>query len=667
MDTHSHDFHCINTIRGLSMDAIQRANSGHPGLPMGAAPMAYSLWQNHLKHNPADPSWPNRDRFVLSAGHGSMLLYSLLHLTGYPLTLDDLKTFRQLGSKTPGHPEWYHTEGVEATTGPLGQGCANTVGQAIAERMMAHRYNRPDHTVVDHYTYALVGDGDLMEGISYEAASLAGHLKLGKLIWLYDSNDISLDGPTSLSFTEDTAKRFLACGWQVLTVNDGDKDLDGLNDALTQAKADTSRPSLIIVKTTIGYGSPSKQGTEACHGAPLGDDEVKKSKEALGLDPNKNFAVPEDVKASMNATERGQAAQKDWEERFQAWKEAYPELAVEWEQAHTLTPPEGFDADLPVYKAGEKVATRKTGGDSLNALAKRIPWLVGGDADLSCSTKTLIGGESDFEGQGGSGRNIRFGVREHAMAAIANGMAYHRGLRPYVATFFSFVDYMRPSIRLAALNKLPVIYVFTHDSIGVGEDGPTHQPVEQILSLRAIPNLTVLRPGCPEEAVEAWKAVMTHTEGPVVLILSRQGLPVLDRAELAPASDLSRGAYVLSEPENHAKALLIATGSELSLAFDAHKTLAEQGIPTRVVSMPSWEWFEAQDKSYRDKVLPPAMTRRVSIEAGRTMGWSRYVGMDGECIGVDTFGQSAPGNVLFPHFGLTTQRVVDTVKSILED
>lgn len=650
----------VNTIRTLSIDAIERANSGHPGLPMGAAPMAYVLWQRHLKHNPAHPEWPDRDRFVLSAGHGSMLLYSLLHLTGYDLSLEDIKSFRQLNSRTPGHPEFGLTPGVEATTGPLGQGTANAVGMAMAEKWMAERYNRPGKTVVDHFTYALVSDGDLMEGISAEAASIAAHMKLGKLVYLYDANEVCLDGPLDMCFTEDVAKRYEAHGWHVQEVANGDTDLAAIDTAITKAKAD-ERPSLVIVRTTIGYGSPNKGGLAASHGAPLGEEEAKLAKQQLGWTESEPFAVPAEAATHLrSALERGAEAHTAWLETFAAWERAEAELAAEWATAQNKELPAGFDSELPTFTPGEKVATRGAGGKALNALAKQIPFLVGGDADLSCSTKTGITGEGAFhEGQG---RNIHFGVREHAMGAIANGMAYHGGIRPFTGTFFVFSDYMRPAIRLAAMNHLPVTFVFTHDSLGVGEDGPTHQPVEHLMSLRAIPNLRVIRPGDARETAEAWRMAARHTGGPTLLVLSRQGLPVLEE----DTSDTTRGAYVLADASGgKPEVILIATGSEVALAMEAREKLGAEGVATRVVSMPCWEVFSEQDAAWRETVLPSDVTARVSIEAGVTLGWERWIGTQGRAIGVDRFGASAPGNQVFEAYGLTAERVAEAARALL--
>jgi transketolase len=658
----------INTIRTLAIDAVQKANSGHPGLPLGAAPMAYILWQRHVRHNPKDPHWPERDRFVLSAGHGSMLLYALLHLTGYDVTMDDIKAFRQWESRTPGHPEMRLTPGVEATTGPLGQGTGNAVGMAIAERMLAHRFNRPGHTIVDHRTYAIVSDGDLMEGISSEAGSLAGHLKLGKLIYLYDCNYVSLDGPTSLAFsTEDVAARYAAYGWHVQRVDKGDTDIEAIDAAVKAAQADTTRPSLILIRTTIGYGSPHKHGTSQAHGSPLGVEEVALTKKALGWDPDRSFYIPDAAAAHLRlAVERGQRAQAEWQERFAAYAKAYPDLAEEWDQAQRSELPKGWDADLPSWKTGEAVATRTAGGKALNAIAAHVPWLIGGDADLSTSTDTALKDGGAFDGQTGAGRNLHFGVREHTMGAIANGIAYHGGLRPFAATFFVFSDYMRPAVRLAALNGLPVIFVWTHDSVGLGEDGPTHQPIEHLMSLRAMPHLHVVRPGDAAEAVEAWRWAMTHREGPVALVLTRQKLPVLDRSRLAPAAGVARGAYVLAEADGGApQAIIIATGSEVSVALAARDLLAKDRIRTRVVSMPCWENFAGQSADYRESVLPAAVKARVSVEAGVTFGWQRWVGDAGVAIGIDHYGASAPGEINMEKFGFTADNVGRVVRSVV--
>ncbi len=656
---------CVDTIRTLSIDAVQKANSGHPGLPLGAAPMAYVLWTRHLRHNPRDPHWPDRDRFVLSAGHGCMLLYSLLHLTGYDLTLEDLKAFRQWGSRTPGHPEMRLTPGVEATTGPLGQGTANSVGMAIAERWLAGRFNRPGHQIVDHRTFAIVSDGDMMEGISSEAASLAGHLKLGKLTYLYDDNHVSLDGPTSWTFTEDVLRRYEAYGWQVLRVRDGDTDLDAIDAAIRSAVSQQERPTIIAVRTTIGYGSPHKAGTSAAHGSPLGAEEVVLTKKALGWEWTEPFYQPEEaLRQFRTAIDRGIRAQADWERRFEAYAREYPALAEQWRTERKGALPAGWDADLPRWKPGESLATRVASGKSINAIARHVPWLFGGDADLSESTKTKIEGQTDFDGRTGAGNNLHYGVREHAMAAIANGMACHGGVRPFVATFFCFSDYMRPAVRLAAVNELPTIFVWTHDSIGLGEDGPTHQPVEHLMSLRAMPHLAVIRPGDANETAEAWRAAMEHRDGPVGLVLCRQNLPVLDRS--GADGDATRGGYVLAEASGgDPKVILIASGSELHLAVSARARLQADGIPTRVVSLSCWEFFDRQPREYRDRVLPPGVRARLSIEAGVTLGWQKYVGGEGGSIGLDRFGASAPGEVVMRELGFIPEHVVEFAKGLL--
>jgi transketolase len=654
----------VNTIRTLAIDAVQKANSGHPGLPMGAAPMAYVLWQRHLRHNPHDPHWPDRDRFVLSAGHGSMLLYVLLHLTGYDLGLDDLKAFRQWGSRTPGHPEAFLTPGVEATTGPLGQGTANAVGMAIAERALAHRFNRPGHTIVDHRTFCVVGDGDLMEGISGEAASLAGHLKLGKLIYLYDCNHVSLDGPTSMAFTEDVGARYAAYGWQVLRVERGDTDFDGIDRALQEAEADTTRPSMIVITTTIGYGAPKKQGTSEAHGSPLGPEEVAAAKRALGFDPEKFFVIPSDAAAHFkSAVDRGAKQQAEWQDRLHRWAEANPDLAAEWRRLQSGELPPDWDGGVPSFGEKDAQATRQAGGKVLNAIAARVPELIGGDADLSVSTSTALKDGGAFDGQTGAGRNIHYGVREHAMGAIANGIMYHGGFRTFTATFFCFSDYMRPAVRLAALTELPTIFVWTHDSIALGEDGPTHQPVEHLMSLRAMPHLLMVRPADANETAEAWKFALTQKKRPVGLVLSRQKLPVLDRQA---TTDLARGAYVLADPkEGKPAAIVIATGAEVHVALAAQRLLAGEGVATRVVSMPCWEAFAEQTAEYRDAVLPPSVTARVSVEAGVTFGWERWIGDRGIAVGIDRFGASAPGEVNLERFGFTAEHVADAVRTLL--
>jgi transketolase len=657
----------VNALRALSIDAVEKANSGHPGLPLGAAPMAYVLWTRHLKFDPHEPKWADRDRFVLSAGHGSALLYSLLHLAGFDLSIDDLKSFRQWGSRTPGHPEFRHVPGVEATTGPLGQGFANAVGMAMAERFLAHRFGGPRHDLVDHTTYVICGDGDLMEGVAHEAASLAGYLGLGKLVVLYDANDVTLDGPLDMHFSEDVARRFEALGWHVQTVADGDHDLDGIDAAIDAARVETARPSLVVVKTTIGFGAPSKSGKAAAHGAPLGAEELAATKKALGWE-HAPFEVPADARKPFQAAaEHGAAAHSAWLERRAALAKSGPELALQLDQALAGELPDGWDAGLPTFEAGKQVATREAGGKVLNAIAANVPWLFGGDADLGGSTKTVLKGEVDFDATG-AGRNVRYGVREHAMAAIANGIAYHGGARTWTATFFVFSDYMRPALRLAAMNGLPVVHVFTHDSIGVGEDGPTHQPVEHLASLRAMPGMRVLRPADATETVEAWRVALETADAPTALVLSRQGLPVIDRSAgsgNAPAAGVRRGAYVLRDAANDLRAILIATGSEVALALDAQAKLEQSGVGVRVVSMPSWELFARQDQAYRDSVLPPKLIARVSIEAGATFAWERWIGSAGAAIGVDRFGASAPAERIFQELGLTVDRVVRTVRGLL--
>ncbi len=661
------DQRCINTIRFLSADAVEKAKSGHPGAPMGMAVMAYVLWDRFLKHDPRDPHWHDRDRFVLSAGHASMLLYSLLHLTGYDLPLEELRSFRQWGSKTPGHPEHGHTAGVEVTTGPLGQGFANGVGMAIAERNLAAIYNRPGHDVVDHYTYALVSDGDMQEGLSGEAASLAGHLGLGKLIYLYDDNKVQIDGPTSLAFTEDVAKRFEAYHWQVIGPIDG-MNAEEVESAIRRAQAEKSKPSLIICRTTIGYGSPT-EGMAKTHGEPLGADNLKAAKKKLGWPLEPSFLVPDDVAAHMQkAVVRGQNAQEAWTSRMQSYAKAFPKEAAELKQRLSGVLPSNWDKSLDTLfdDSTPAMATRDASGKVINALAAHLP-IMGGSADLAPSNKTLIAGEPDQSASAPQGRNMRFGVREHAMAAIASGMSLHGGFIPYVATFLTFSDYMRPSIRLAAMMGLRVVYVFTHDSIGLGEDGPTHQPVEHLLALRAIPNLTVLRPGDSAETAAAWRAAVENSNGPTALILTRQKVPTLKRAELAPASDLRKGAYTIWESDRQPDVILIGTGSELSFALEAGKKLAEGGVAARVVSMPSWELFEKQDAAYRMSVFPEHVRARVSVEAGGVFGWERYVGLDGASVGMTGFGASAPDTILYEKFGITVDAVVAKARGILKN
>ena len=659
---------CINTIRFLAVDAVQKANSGHPGAPMGAAPMAYTVWDRFLKHNPGDPSWPDRDRFVLSAGHASMLLYSLLHLYGYDLPLEEIKAFRQWGSKTPGHPEYGLTPGVEVTTGPLGQGFANGVGMAVAERWLAERYNRPGHEIIDHHVYAIVSDGDLQEGVSSEAASLAGTLGLGKLIYLYDDNGISIEGDTDIAFRENVAQRFQAYGWHVTGPIDG-MDTKAVHSAITSAQAETGRPSLIVCTTVIGYGSPNKAGTGSAHGEPLGEDEVGLSKERLGWPYPEPFTIPPEVLAhSRLALDRGRRWQQEWQDRMEAYRGTYADEAGQLEEALRGKLPDGWDSGLEdLFAATDKpIATREASGRVMNAIATRVPALIGGSADLSPSTKTILKDQGHYGPQEYLGRNMHFGVREHAMGSIANGMSIHGGTIPYTATFFLFSDYMRPPMRLAAIMEQRVVFVFTHDSIGVGEDGPTHQPIEQIMGLRAVPKLIVIRPADATETVEAWKVALERRHGPTAMLLTRQNLPVLDRSRLSAASGVQRGGYILWESSPSPALILIATGSEVHIALEAGMTLEEQGLPVRVVSMPSTDLFDVQPAEYREHVLPSAVRARVSIEAGTPVGWERYVGLDGVAIGVPHFGASAPAGVLYKEFGLTPQRVVAEATRLVE-
>ncbi len=677
---------CINTLRTLSIDAVQNASSGHPGLPMGAATMAYVLWTRHLHCNPSDPLWVNRDRFVLSAGHGSMLLYSLLFMSGYGLTIDDLKHFRRWDSRTPGHPERGVTPGVEVTTGPLGQGFGNAVGMAMAERWLAATFNRPGHSIVDHYTYVIVSDGDLMEGISSEGASLAGDLRLGRLIVLYDANQITLSATTNITFSEDVSARFAAFGWHVQDING--MDVAAVDAALTAARADEERPSLIVARTHIGFGSPNKHDTFEAHGEPLGENEVRLTKRAYGWPEDEKFRVPEEAQREFDKVrERGALMESAWQQAMAAYRSEEPELAAAFERAMAGELAPKWDAVIPVFTPRDgDMATREAGGKVIAALAESVPNLVGGSADLDPSTRTAMKAKGDFqsaavpeEGQtppmqgmaggvwGYAGRNIHFGIREHAMTAILTGMAHHGGVIPFGATFLTFSDYMRPSIRLAAFSAAHVIYVWTHDSIAIGEDGPTHQPVEQLASLRAMPNMLIIRPADANETAEAWRIAMQHRSGPVGLVLTRQKLPVLDRAVLAPAAGTARGAYVLIDADPHAvpELILIATGSEVSLALAAHQQLVDAGVRSRVVSMPSWELFDAEPLEYRCAVLPPSVEARVSIEAASPFGWERYVGLRGAIIGVDRFGASAPGPVVMEHYGFTVEHVVARARSVL--
>jgi transketolase len=657
----------INTIRFLAADAVEKAKSGHPGTPMGLAPLAYVLWQVFLKHNPKNPKWPNRDRFILSAGHASMLLYSLLYLTGYKLTLEDIKQFRQWGSRTPGHPEYGHTPGIETTTGPLGQGFANGVGMAMAERFLGAYFNREGLHIVDHYTYCIASDGDMMEGITSEAASLAGNLELGKLIYFYDNNHITIEGSTDLAFSEENVKkRFEAYGWQVLVGSNGN-DIDSIEHLIKCAQSEEKKPSLIIVRTHIGYGSP-KQDTAAAHGAPLGEEDLKLAKQKLNWPLEPAFYVPPEVLSHFReALKNGEEAEKEWNTLFEKYTQEFPKFARQWHKFMEGELPEGWDKDIPVFdpKNGP-MATRTASGEVLNAVAAGIPNLIGGSADLAPSTDTYLKGLGDFLKYDHKGRNLHFGVREHAMGAILNGMCLHGGIIPFGATFLIFSDYMRPPIRLAALMNIPTIFVYTHDSIGLGEDGPTHQPVEQLIALRAIPNITVIRPADANETREAWVHALTNHKGPVVLVLARQKVPVLDQKKYGSAKDLNKGAYVLSASQTPPQLILIATGSEVALALAAQEKLAEQHISSSVVSMPSWELFDAQPQEYKDKILPPSIKARLAIEAASPKGWRDYVGMEGDTIAINRFGASAPGPVVMEKLGFTVENVVNHALALID-
>ncbi len=655
------DLLSVNTIRTLSIDAVEKAKSGHPGLPMGTAPMAYVLWTKFLKHNPSDPHWLNRDRFILSAGHGSMLLYSLLHLTGYDLPLEELKNFRQLGSKTPGHPEYGHTAGVETTTGPLGQGFATGVGMAIAERYLAAHYNRPNFPIIDHYTYAIVSDGDLMEGISSESASLAGHLQLGKLIYLYDDNHISIEGGTDIAFSENVIDRFTAYGWHTDRVHDGN-DIDAIEEAVKRAKSQ-DRPTLIAVRTHIGYGSPNKQDKASAHGSPLGEDEVKLTKEAYGWPEDKLFDIPNDaLNHFREAIPHGQKEDNSWNDLFSAYQERYPELARELAQTLKHELPEGIFANLPVFNANDMIETRAASGKVINALAPHFPNLIGGSADLAPSNNTNIKDGGDFSRKTPNGRNLHFGVREHAMGAALNGMSLHGGLRVYGGTFLIFTDYMKPAIRLSSLMHQPVIYILTHDSIGLGEDGPTHQPIEQLASLRAIPNILVIRPADANETKEAWQIALNTTDKPIALALTRQKVRTLPADK---ATGLRQGGYILAETSPEPELIIIATGSEVGIAYDAFETLSQEDIPVRVVSLPCWELFLAQSKEYQESVLPSHVTKRIAVEAASSFGWDRFVGPSGKVIAMTTFGASGKINDLMAHFGFTARHIVEEAHELL--
>ncbi|NOY86005.1 MAG: transketolase [Deltaproteobacteria bacterium] len=655
----------INTLRMLAVDAVQKADSGHPGMPMGAAPMAYVLWTDILKHNPGNPDWPDRDRFVLSAGHGSMLLYALLFLTGYDLSLDDLKNFRQWGSRTPGHPEVHMTPGVETTTGPLGQGIANAVGMAMAEEHLAARFNRSGFPLVDHYTYAIAGDGDLMEGISSEACSLAGHLGLGKLIVLYDDNHISIEGPTELAFTEDRMERFDAYEWHTQRVPDGN-DTAAIRGAIENARQEIDRPSIIAVRTHIGFGSPNKQDTSAAHGSPLGEEEVRLTKKNLGWPTDRTFYIPDEVmKHFRKCLQKGSALEGKWKDIFAAYERKFPEMSAQWRQMWSADLPPGWEEALPEL-AGEDLASRAASGKVINALAPVLPRLLGGSADLAPSNNTLIKDEGSFSREDRLGRNFHFGVREHGMGAIANGMALHGALHPYIGTFLIFSDYMKPAIRLASLEKCPVTYIFTHDSIGLGEDGPTHQPIEQLAALRSIPGLIDLRPADASETAEAWKVAL-KAKGPAALILTRQKLKSIDRVTAPPAREIARGAYVLSDPSEEPRAIIFASGSEVGPALEAVELLGKTGIPVRLVNVASFELFDRQPEAYREGVLLPGIAARLAVEAASPFGWERFVGMGGRIIGINRFGASAPGKVNMEKFGFTADNIAGAVKELLAD
>ena len=656
----------INTIRFLAVDAVQKANSGHPGMPMGCAPIAYKLYKNHMSHNPKNPKWLNRDRFILSAGHGSMLLYSILHLSGYDISLDDLKNFRQWESITPGHPEFGLTAGVETTTGPLGQGFANALGMAIAQEYLAAMFNKDDMKILDHHIYGICSDGDLMEGISHEAASLAGHLKLGKVIFFYDDNNISIEGSTSLTFSEDIEKRFESYNWQTIHINDVN-DLDQIDKAITSAKGETGKPSLIITKTHIGYGSPNKQDTAAAHGSPLGEEEVKLTKKNFNWPEEKTFFIPDKVTEHFSdVMTKGKIAENYWNKLFDEYKNKYPAEAEQFTKIMNNDFGNEWKLNLPSFTdVGAQIATRTASGNVINAIEKELPTLIGGSSDLAPSTNTLIKDKTSFSAANRVGGNFHFGIREHGMASLLNGMAMYGGIIPYGATFLVFSDYLRPAIRLAAISGIKVIYVFTHDTIGLGEDGPTHQPVEHFAALRAIPQVIVIRPADANETVEAWKVALEHKGSPVALILTRQKIPVLDRSVISPAENLSKGAYVIKDCDAEPQLILMATGSEVSITLDAADILNETGIRTRVISFPSRELFEMQSKEYKEKVLPSKVKARVSVEAGVAQGWDKYVGNYGESISIDKFGASAPYKILFENYGFSVENIVNTSKLLL--
>ncbi|HET6724153.1 MAG TPA: transketolase [Chitinophagaceae bacterium] len=665
METQTIEQTAINTVRALAADAVQKANSGHPGTPMGLAPVGHVLWTESMHYNPHNPEWVNRDRFILSAGHACMLQYSFLYLTGYDISLDDIKNFRQLHSKTAGHPEYGLLAGIEVTTGPLGQGFANGVGFAIAQKFMASRYNKPGFDIFNYKIYAICSDGDMMEGVTAEAASLAGHLQLGNIIYLYDDNHITIEGNTDLAFSEDVQKRFEAYGWHVQALPDGN-DTEAVFEAINKAQKETVRPSLIKVRTHIGYGSPNKADTASAHGSPLGEAEVKLVKENFGFDPDKYFEIPDEVlNFYREAGKRGIKKEKSWNELYKNYKEKYPELANEYELLSSGKLPQGWKENLPVFKAGEKIATRKASGKVLNAIADHLPTLIGGSADLAPSTDTDLEKSKSFSSANPDGRIFHFGIREHAMGAVLNGMALSKCIIPYGATFLIFSDYMRPPIRLAAIMKIRPIFIYTHDSIGLGEDGTTHQPVEQLIGLRSVPNLTVIRPADANETAQAWRVALEHSGGPVALILTRQGIPVIDQEKYARANELEKGAYILSEPEKTPQIILIGTGSEVQLLIAAQEKLKKQSIEARVVSMPSWELFDKQDETYKEKVFPKILKKRLAVEAGSPLGWCKYVTDEGDVIGIDQFGESAPGEEVMQEYGFTAENVVKRAKALL--
>lgn len=656
---------CIDTVRVLSADAVQKANSGHPGTPMALSPLGHVLWSEVMKYNPQNPEWANRDRFVLSCGHACMLQYSYLHLTGYKISLEDIKNFRQLHSITAGHPEYGLTPGIEVTTGPLGQGFANGVGMAIAQQYMAARYNQPDFKIFDYHIYAICSDGDLMEGVTAEAASLAAHLELGNIIYFYDSNHITIEGDTDLAFDEDVSKRFEAYGWHVQNLPDIN-DLEALSKAIKNAQNETSRPSIIKVRSQIGYGSPNKQNTAAAHGSPLGNDEVRLVKENFGFDPDKSFVIPDEVSDFyQKAGKKSAKNEDDWNVLYKRYKERHPDLAKEYENITLGKLPEGWEKKLPIFEAGEELATRKASGKTLNAIAEYFPQLIGGSADLSPSTDTNLDAFQSFSAKHRDGRNFHFGIREHAMGAILNGMALSKYLIPYGATFVIFSDYMRPPLRLAAIMKIRQIMVFTHDSIALGEDGTTHQPVEQLIGLRTVPNMTVIRPADANETAQAWRVAIEQKDGPVAIILTRQGIPIIDQTKYASAKNLEKGAYILSDSDGAPDIILIATGSEVQLIMQAQIELKKDKIQARVVSMPSWNLFDKQDSAYREKVLPKGIRKRLAVEAGSPVGWMKYTTDDGDVIGIEKFGESAPGEVVMKEYGFTVENVVKRAKALL--